>query len=468
MKLPSDLQDRLDAHGQQHLLAFWNDLSADQQQQLTRQVEAVDLDLMGRLYRGDSRPTDWAQLARRAEPPPAFALGSPRNLFTPAAARERGLAALAAGEVGVVLVAGGQGSRLGFDQPKGMFPIGPVSGASLFQILLEKIVARRRAAGVAIPLYLMTSPATDAPTRDYLAARHFFGLPAGDVHIFCQGTMPAVDAATGRLLLDARDRLSLSPDGHGGTLAALARSGSLADMSRRGLRHVFYIQIDNPLAPVCDPEFLGYHILAESEMSTLVVRKRASRERVGNVVMIDGRMQVLEYSDLNPLADEIVERRTADGEPVFWAGSIAIHVFGVSLLEREAARADSLPFHVAHKAVPFVDEAGRRVEPAKPNAYKFERFIFDLMPSAGNPIVVEGETAEIFAPLKNASGEASDTPETVRRQLADLHRRWLRAAGAIVDDAVPVEISPLFAQDEQETAARGEAGNEISDPHYFC
>lgn len=468
MMPPTALQSRLADHGQQHLLAFWNELSPEQQQNLVRQIEAVDLDLMGRLYRGDSRPTDWAALARRAEPPPSVTLGSPRNLFTPAAARERGLAALAAGQVGVVLVAGGQGSRLGFELPKGMFPIGPVSGASLFQILLEKIAARGRAAGVPIPLYLMTSPATDAPTRAYLDEQHHFGLPSADVRIFCQGTMPAVDAASGRLLLEAKDRLSLSPDGHGGTLAALARSGSLADMAQRGLRQVFYIQIDNPLAPVCDPEFLGYHILAESEMSTLVVRKRASRERVGNVVMIDGRMQVLEYSDLNPLADEIVERRTADGAPVFWAGSIAIHVFDVSLLAREAVRAEALPFHVAHKAVPFIDERGRRVEPARPNACKFERFIFDLMPEARNPLVVEGDAAEIFAPLKNASGEPSDTPESVRKQMSDLHRRWLRAAGAVVDDATPVEISPLFAQDEPETRVRVAAGTEISAPRHFC
>lgn len=467
MSSPS-LWNRLAEHDQQHLLNFWSELPAEQQQLLAQQIEAVDLDLMGRLFRGDSRPTDWADLARRAAPPPAFEFGSPQNRFAPAAARERGLAALRAGEVGVILVAGGQGTRLGFDRPKGMFPIGPVSNAPLFQILLEKIVARSRAAGVAIPLYLMTSPATDAPTREYLAEHDYFGFPAADVRIFCQGTMPAVDAASGRLLLEAKDRLSLSPDGHGGTLAALARSGSLDDMARRGLRCVFYIQIDNPLAPVCDPEFLGYHLLADSEMSTLVVRKRASRERVGNVVMIDGRMQVLEYSDLNPLPDEIVERRTPDGAPVFWAGSIAIHVFDVAFLAREAGRADSLPFHVAHKAVAHVDEHGQRVEPAKPNAFKFERFIFDLMPQARNPIVVEADARDIFAPLKNAPGEASDTPQSVRQQMADLHRRWLRQAGARVDDGVPVEISPLFAQDEEETRARVAAGTEISEPRHFC
>ncbi len=242
----------------------------------------------------------------------------------------------------------------------------------------------------------------------------------------------------------------------------------MADMARRGLRHVCYFQVDNPLVPACDPEFLGYHLLAQSEMSTLVVRKRSLRERVGNVVVIDGHMQVLEYSDLNPLPDAILDRRTADGSPVFWAGSIAIHVFDTDFLQRETARAEALPFHVAHKAVPYVDPQGKRVEPSMPNAYKFERFIFDLMPGAHNPIVVEGDEQTVFAPLKNATGEASDTPETVRAQMAALYRRWLSVAGCRVNELALVEISPLFAQDEGEVRAKFMPGTEISDASYFC
>ena len=464
----SELRDRLAKYGQSHLLAFWDELSPGQRDLLAGQIASLDLDLLGRLFRGDARPANWAALASRAESPPAFQLGGTANQFTPEAARERGRAALTAGEVGAVLVAGGQGTRLGFDRPKGMFPIGPISNVPLFQILFEKVLARSRASGVAIPLYLMTSPATDSETRRYLAERNYFGLPEGDVRIFCQGTMPAVDAATGQLLLADKDRLSLSPDGHGGTLAALDRSGALADMARRGLRHLCYFQVDNPLVPACDPEFLGYHLLAKSEMSTLVVRKKGMRDRVGNVVTIDGRMQVLEYSDLNPLPDAILDRRSADGSPVFWAGSIAIHVFDVGFLRREAANAEALPFHVAHKAVPHVDPTGKRVEPSKPNAHKFERFIFDLMPEARNPIVVEGDEQTVFAPLKNASGEASDTPETVRAQLAALFRRWLRSADCRVDESALVEISPLFAQDEDEIRAKLPPGTEISGKRHFC
>ena len=215
-----------------------------------------------------------------------------------------------AGQVGAILVAGGQGTRLGFDHPKGMFPIGPVSKASLFQILFEKLLA-------AAPPLRRRDPAVsdDQPrhargdARTIWTRHEHFGLPAEDVHIFCQGTMPAVDANTGRLLLAEPGRLALSPDGHGGMLAALDSSGGLADIRRRGLRQLFYFQVDNPLVGVCDPEFLGYHLLARSEMSTQVVAKRTPRDNVGNVVEIDGRVRILEYSDLNPLPDEIVLRQ---------------------------------------------------------------------------------------------------------------------------------------------------------------
>src|SRR6185369_5136325 len=225
------------------------------------------------------------------------------NRFSPAEARRRGDEALAAGQLGVILVAGGQGTRLGFEHPKGMYPIGPVSQATLFQILLEKIVARGLQHGVRIPLYLMTSPATHAETVAFLRSKDYFGLAAEDVAIFCQGTMPAVHAETGQILLADKANLFLSPDGHGGMLAALATSGSLEDLRRRKIAQLFYLQVDNPLVSMCDPEFIGYHLLSGAEISTQVVRKRTSRDKLGNVVVVDGQMRIIEYSDLNHLPD---------------------------------------------------------------------------------------------------------------------------------------------------------------------
>lgn len=463
-----ELHARLAAFAQHHVLAFWTELNESHRQQLAGDIEHLDLRKVDELYRRANLPEDWEALARRAMAPPAFRLNDPAPTISPQQARDRGQQALAAGQVGLILVAGGQGTRLGSADPKGMFAMGPVSGASLFQILLEKVLARSRAAGMRIPLYLMTSPATHRPTLDYLRAAENFGLPEEDLKVFCQGTMPAVDVETGRLLLADKHQLALSPDGHGGMLQALAASHCLADIHRRGLHQLFYCQVDNPLVEVCDPQFLGYHLLSNSELSTQVVAKRTPRDPMGNVVSIDGKLRIIEYSDLNPLADGIVERRTSDGAPVFWAGNTAIHVLNAAFLERMARSGTALPFHVAKKAVDCIDASGRKVAPQEPNAIKFERFIFDLLPEARQAIVVEVDEAQAFAPLKNAPGEARDTAETVQAQMIALHSDWLRAAGCAVAPGVAVEISPLFAQNAQELATKVRPGLAVTQPRYFC
>jgi UDP-N-acetylglucosamine/UDP-N-acetylgalactosamine diphosphorylase len=312
----------------------------------------------------------------------------------------------------------------------------------------------------------MTSPATYQETTDYLHANENFGLPSEDLKIFVQGMMPAVDARTGKLLLEDRDRLVLSPDGHGGTLHALSQW--MDDIRRRGLHQLFYCQVDNPLVAMCDPEFLGYHLLSGSELSTQVVSKRTPRDNVGNVVSIDGKLRIIEYSDLNPLDDEIVCRRSADGTPVFWAGNTAIHVFNTAFLERAAAAGSALPFHVAKKAVSSIDNTGRRVEAKEPNAIKFERFIFDLLPLANHAIVVEVDEAQAFAPVKNGPGDRRDTPQSVQAQMIASHAGWLREAGCDVAADVAVEISPLFAQSAQELAARVPPGMVVTRSQYFC
>ncbi|HWC90928.1 MAG TPA: UTP--glucose-1-phosphate uridylyltransferase, partial [Pirellulales bacterium] len=213
------LHERLAAHDQQHVLRDWDRWTDEQQRSLAEQIAQLDLDALDAAFRGQSAGENWTELSARASAPPAIRLHASDNRFSPAQARERGAAALAAGKVAALLVAGGQGTRLGFDQPKGLYQVGPVSRASLFQILLEKVLATGRRYGVAVPLYLMTSPATHGETLEFLAANGRFGLPEADLHVFCQGTMPAVDAESGRLLLDSPGSLALSPDGHGGMLA---------------------------------------------------------------------------------------------------------------------------------------------------------------------------------------------------------------------------------------------------------
>jgi UDP-N-acetylglucosamine/UDP-N-acetylgalactosamine diphosphorylase len=459
------LLSKLAPFNQQHLLSFWDRLDDAERKSLIAQIERIDFALLDRLYRGRNNLGNFRELADRAAPPPAFRLDRSKNPFTPEEANERAEVALRAGEAGTILVAGGQGTRLGFDHPKGMYAIGPVSRRTLFRIHVEKIVAAAKRYGARIPLYLMTSPATHDETIAFFKSRKNFGLPDDDLKIFCQGAMPAVEEATGKVLLEAPGKLALSPDGHGGMLAAMDREGVLDDIERRGIKELFYFQVDNPLVDICGREFLGYHLLARSELSTQVICKREPLERVGNVVEVDGRLMVIEYSDL---PDDVANHRNADGTLEIWAGSIAVHIFASAMLRRLARNAEALPFHLARKKVAYIDERGLRVEPKQPNAIKFERFIFDLMPSAANAIVVEIDPQEGFGPLKNASGAAADTPEMVQSMMIAQHRRWLEAAGARVAENTPVEISPLYALDEEELARKLPKGTRVEQATYFA
>lgn len=469
--MPSqELAKSLESFGQQHLLAFWDSLPAERQAELESQLESIDLELIAALFKGDVDQPDWAAEARRATPPPAMRLADRRGEGTsslgldPVDAKKAGAAAMAAGKLGILLVAGGQGSRLGFEHPKGMYPIGPVSGATLLEIHLRKAVGLAKKYGKSVPVYLMTSPVTHAETIAFLADHNRFGMPEEDVFVFCQGTMPAVDEKTGKLLLADKHQLFLSPDGHGGTVAALEKSGAIANMKARGIEQLFYFQVDNPIVPMCDAELIGYHLLSKSELTSIAVAKQTPQEKLGNFVMLGDRLHVIEYSDF---PEDVAQELNDDGSLKFWAGSIAIHVFDVAFLERMLSFKDALPFHVAHKKVPHLNAEGKLVEPTEPNALKFERFIFDLLPQAERPIVVEYTEQECFAPLKNAPGAPKDTPEYVQQFVVDQHREWLEAAGAKVDSDVAVEIDPVWAVDADEVAKRVDANTTFTEATYL-
>lgn len=445
--MESSLRVRLNAAGQSHLASHADKLSGAALARFEKQLQSIDFEQLCRLFHGHESPVDWATVAGRAKSPPAILLNDPKPLFTKAEARQHGEDALSIGEVAMILVAGGQGTRLGFDQPKGMFSIGPVSGRTLFQVIVDRLIAVGKRYGNAIPLAIMTSDATHEPTIEYFRSNNNLGLADDQLFFFQQGLMPALDAQTGKILLAGEGQVALSPDGHGGMLAAKVASGLLDKFASDGIRHLYYGQIDNPLLGVCDPEFLGYHLLARSEMTTQVVRKTDPSERVGVLAQVDGKMSVIEYSDLPAAASA---ERDASGALKFWAGSIAVHAMEVDFLQRVAKDANSLPFHRALKKVPYLGDDGKLVEPEKPNALKFERFIFDLLPSAQNAIVVEGRRQECFGPVKNADGAASDTPTTARTLMTCQHRQMLIDAGAKVADDAIVEIHPGFALDAAE------------------
>jgi UDP-N-acetylglucosamine/UDP-N-acetylgalactosamine diphosphorylase len=317
----------------------------------------------------------------------------------------------------------------------------------------------------------MTSPDNHQATVDFFQANQGFGLES--VRFFVQGQMPAVDRSTGRVLLASKDRVALSPDGHGGTLAALATPGEngapscLEDMRSRGVRTLFYFQVDNPLVRVADPTFIGLHREADAEMSFKVVERLAPDEKLGVVVSVQGRPQVIEYSDL---PTELGGRREPEGRLELWAGSIAVHLLDRSFIERLVSE-HRLPFHRAIKKVAHINEAGRCVYPEVPNAVKFEQFIFDALPLAKRWTVVETDRAGEFEPLKNAVGP--DSPASVHQRMSDQFGSWLEQSGATVprrpDGSVPfgIEISPLFALDPSELKSKIEPGLVVDRPIYL-
>jgi UDP-N-acetylglucosamine/UDP-N-acetylgalactosamine diphosphorylase len=455
--VPNELRERLRRYGQEHVLAFWDRLDDGERRGLVSQLEALDLEQLQKLYAQRDKPQA-APPASRIRPVPVIPHDAPDREEK----RKQGEAALRKGEVAVLLVAGGQGSRLGFDHPKGMFPVGPVSRKSLFQVHAEKVLAAGRRYGKPLPFLVMTSTATHDETVAFFREQRYFGLGSGGVHFFQQGTMPALDLATGRLLLEAPGRLFLGPDGHGGTLTALATSGLLERMKTQGIRHVFYFQVDNPLVKVADPVFLGHHAAARAEVSSKVVGKRGPKEKVGVFARVDGRCSMIEYHEL---PDELAHATDENGRLVIWAGNPAIHLFDVGFLERMTRDPKRLPFHLARKKVPHIDEAGRPVEPAAENGLKFERFIFDVLPAAERWAVVETTREEEFAPLKNAEGE--DSSATVEQALLAQAADWVTRAGGVVAPGARVEVSPLYALDADELARKLPAGTRVEGERYL-
>lgn len=427
-------RQRFAACGQEHVFRFWDRLGAAERERLLAQAESIELpgllrELAATRGRGACAEPRLAPVP--VERIPEHGGDAARH----ARARERGAGLLAAGRVAVLVVAGGQATRLGYDGPKGAFPIGPVSGRTLFEVQAQKIRRLRSRWGREIAWYVMTSDATDAPTRELFARQAYFGLPPADVFCFRQGMVPSFDFDD-RILLAEPGRITENPDGHGGSLTALLRSGALDDMERRGVDTLFYYQVDNPLVRMADPAFLGFHALAGAEMSCKVVRKRDAFEKAGVLANIDGRIGVVEYTELDAASRDA---RDASGELVFWAGNTAIHAFDVAFVRRIAAEAERwLPFHAAEKTIPTLDAQGRPFSPSQPNGRKLERFVFDALPAARNVCIVETARSAEFSPVKNASG--SDSPESSRRDLVALYAAWLREAGIEPPAGATIEI----------------------------
>lgn len=452
------LEHKFTLAGQGHVFRYLPELDPAQREALLAQAVAIDLDELNGLFASLVGIVEAPAADRfdKLRPAPCIARpehGGDNSLWQQAS--DCGDSALRDGTVAAFTVAGGQGTRLGFDGPKGTFPVTPVRKASLFQVFAEKIRAASGRYGTAIPWYIMTSRMNHDSTVDFFSRHDYFGLNPADVFLFPQGLMPAIDFA-GHILMEDRGAIAMSPDGHGGSLRALVRSGALEDMRRRGIRTISYFQVDNPLVRCIDPAFIGHHLLSGGEMTSKMVPKSSPDEKVGHFCISEGTLQVVEYSDM---PESLTHAREADGSLRFKAGSIALHVLGVDFVERVGGESGfSLPFHRADKKIPCLDSEGNRIKPESPNGVKFEMFVFDALPLAHDPVVIETLREEDFSPVKNPDGV--DSVESCQRDQLRQYARWARAAGADLEvDAhgVPVfkfEISPLYADSEAALVSR--------------
>lgn len=452
IKVLENNKKMLNTHGQDHLLTFWNQLNETQKQNLLEQIQQLDF----------SKIDEWvAKYIKKAAPSSMPADFSPAASYSPyptgaaqehkyTQARKLGTELLRNGKVAAFVVAGGQGTRLGLNGPKGNLPISPVKNKTLFQIFAESIKATSEKYQACCPWYIMTSALNHTETKEIFQSNNYYGMDEKNVFIFQQGVLPDFDF-DGKILLADKANIACSPDGHGGSLKALYQSGAIEDMKRRGVEFISYFQVDNPLIHIFDPLFIGLHALDKAEMSSKAMIKAGPKEKVGNFCLVDGKVTVIEYSDL---PGKLAEKQNADGSLVFGLASPAIHIINTNFVEKLNIKGFSLPLHKAIKKIPHINLQGEPVESAQAKGIKLESFVFDALPLASKSIILETLRNEEFSPVKNATG--ANSIQTAREMIVARCAEWLESAGRAVprnqDGSIDclIEIAPSFALEKDD------------------
>ncbi len=447
----------LEKIGQSHLLKFYQELSAEEQKSFNAQLASLDWATIAKLVETVVKHPQPLHLPSNVQPAPYY-VNQPADDAGKkklADARARGQQLLREGKVAAFVVAGGQGTRLGWEGPKGTYPATPIKQKPLFECFAEHLLALGQRYGKPIPFYIMTSPQNHKATTEFWKQHNFFGMRQENVMFFPQDSMPGI-GLDGKVLLEGKSSLALSPNGHGGSLLALSKSGAIADMARRGVTQISYFQVDNPIVRCVDPTFIGLHDLDGAQMSSKMLPKVAPKEKLGNFCLIDGKVTVIEYSDL---PDELAEQRLANGDLKFRAGSIALHAIRRDFVEHLNKDGFALPYHRAEKKIACIDlVTGAPIKPEKPNAVKLETFVFDALPLAATSIIYETDRIDEFAPIKNKDGV--DSAQSSREITTQRNASWLEAAGVKIPrkaDGTPdcvIEIAPAFALDAAEVLAK--------------
>ena len=423
-------------HDQEHIFAFWGGLTEQERAHLITQAEQIDYGFIERVRKEKQQ----APSIEGIEPPVIIEKDQVKESII-----NKGKQAIANGKVAMFIVAGGQGSRLGFDGPKGCYPTTPLKHKTLFQIFAEKLRARQKEFDTTIELYIMTSETNHDETVKHFEDNNYFGLDKDHVVFFKQSMYPIIDEQ-GKILLASKHDIAMAPSGTGGIYQALHKGNILERMKQKGITHLHYINVDNPLNDLVDPVFIGQHLFEEAEMSCKVVEKADPQEKVGVVVKQGEKAKIIEYVFM---LEELLYAKDDDGKLKYRAGSFAVHIINRDFAER-IATGKTFPHVLAHKKVSHINKQGERITPMSPNAYKIESFVFDALPFAENPVVMSVDRAEEFAPVKNPEGV--DSIISAKNMQIAQAKRWLIAAGIskdIIERLEVIEISPLLGHTKE-------------------
>ncbi len=459
--------DKYTKAGQEHVLEHWSTLSKEEQTLLLEQLQSIDVEKLEG-YHTIAKLEDKSLMNEESIKPFSGKIGSLGSASGDGnSLYELGMNAIRENKVAAVLLAGGQGTRLGFDGPKGMYDIGMTSGSTLFCWIAQRLLKLSQLAvasssststtattttGVKIPLYIMTSPMNHQSTKEYFESNDYFGLDSNDVTFFAQGVLPCL-SPNGKILLETPYQCAMAPDGNGGIYPAMEKCGVMKDMSERGIEHIHTFAIDNALVKPADPTFIGYCIQQNADCGNKVLWKKDPHEKVGVIAEKNGNPCVVEYSELSK---EMAEKRTGadsdsdlDSKLAFGAANICNHYYSLSFLKDKAIPNLGNMFHIANKKIGvWDDEKKETIVPSTNNGIKLESFIFDVFPLSTSMAIFEVDRKHEFAPVKNAPGAKSDSPDTARAMMTNMVKEWIVEAGGTLGGDMKsdkCEIGPLMS-----------------------
>lgn len=444
-------------HGQEHVLQYLPELGDLERKTFLEQLADIQLDKI------PSIPDLEAQIKRQEEEsanqkitPLTERVAYSSDKATVEEVEPLGLEAVRKGQVAALVLAGGQGTRLGFDGPKGMYSIGLPSGRTLFQLIVERLLRLKTLSNADknIPFYVMTSPINHEETVDYFESQNCFGMDRSDIIFFQQGMLPCMDKDN-KIIMETRSRVAMAPDGNGGIYPSLEKSGSLADMEKRCIKYLHVFAIDNALVKPADPVFVGYCISQNADCGNKVCWKTDAHEKVGVVAAREGKPCVIEYSEITK---EMAEERDSDGRLVFGAGNICNHFYSLDFIKNQILPNFGNLYHLAHKKIPYYDaEKKETIKPEANNGIKLETFIFDVFPLSERMAIWDVTREEEFAPVKNAPGSTSDSPDTARAAISNLAKKWVEAAGGTLAGDIESDNCEILPQ----TSFAGEGLEEL-------